>query len=367
MSVIVPSSHSSGEVLQSLRYNSAQAQVEVIDQTLLPHQLVWHPLRSLDQFCEAIVTMRVRGAPLIGITAAYGLALALREDSSSTRRAAIIQQLLATRPTAVNLRWAMQRMEKILTSLDEKAAVEAALAEAQKMANEDVAVCRAIGDHGLQLLTPLALSKNSGPLQVMTHCNAGWLAALRWGTALSPIYRAIEAGIDLHVWVSETRPRNQGASLTAWELSQAGVPHTIIADNAAGHLMQSGKVDACIVGSDRTLANGHVCNKVGTYLKALAAHANQVPFYAAVPISSIDWENTIAADVPIEDRGAAEVLEINGFDEEGSLRRLSTAPSGSSAANPAFDVTPAELVTAIITERGVFHPAELESVRPTNS
>jgi methylthioribose-1-phosphate isomerase len=337
-----------------LHYLADQGHVEIIDQTQLPGSLQWRALKSLDDFCEAITAMRVRGAPLIGITAAYGLALELRRDAGEAARRNAMAQLLATRPTAVNLRWAMDRMEQKLSSVAEDIAAEVALAEAHEIAEQDIEICRSIGDHGLQLLQQLA-GKSTAPVQIMTHCNAGWLAALRWGTALAPVYRAAEQGLDIHVWVSETRPRNQGASLTAWELGQAGIPHTIIVDNAAGHLMQCGKVDACIVGSDRTLASGDVCNKIGTYLKALAAHANGVPFYAAVPVSSIDWENTNPDTVPIEHRSATEVLQMNGG--------ASLAPPRSQAENPAFDVTPAELVTGIITERGIVRPDQLGQLK----
>jgi methylthioribose-1-phosphate isomerase len=345
-----------------LRYLGDQGHVEIIDQTRLPGSLHWHALKSLDDFCEAITAMRVRGAPLIGITAAYGLALELRRDAGETARRSAMAQLQATRPTAVNLRWAMDRMEQRLSLVAEDIAAEVALAEAHQIAAQDIEICRSIGDHGLELLQQLA-GKTTAPLQIMTHCNAGWLAALRWGTALAPVYRAAEQGLDIHVWVSETRPRNQGASLTAWELGQAGIAHTIIVDNAAGHLMQCGKVDACIVGSDRTLASGDVCNKIGTYLKALAARANDVPFYAAVPTSSIDWDNTNADTVPIEHRSATEVLQMYGTGENGEPGRVALAPEFSQAANPAFDVTPAELVTAIITERGIVTPDQLGQLK----
>ncbi len=346
-----------------MRYLAEPGYIEIIDQTLLPGQLEWRALKSLEDFCEAITHMRVRGAPLIGITAAYGLALAMRSDAGPLPRRAAVAQLLATRPTAVNLRWAMDRMERSLSAVSEDMAAEVALAEAHQIAEQDIEVCRCIGDHGLGLLEQLA-AKTDGPLQVMTHCNAGWLAALRWGTALAPVYRAAEQGLDIHIWVSETRPRNQGASLTAWELGQAGIAHTIIVDNAAGHLLQSGEVDACIVGSDRTLASGDVCNKIGTYLKALAARDNGVPFYAAVPISSIDWDNSNPSMVPIEQRSTAEVLSMSGVGENGEPGSIALAPASSRAANPAFDVTPAELVTAIITERGVFRPDQLEQLKP---
>jgi methylthioribose-1-phosphate isomerase len=324
---------------RSLRYSAQDACVQVIDQRKLPAVLAWVALRELSEFSFAISQMQVRGAPLIGITAAYGLALALRQDSSLENLDRASAELNAARPTAINLAWALQRVRASVVHCEASERAARALAEASCIADEDVANCRAIGEQGLVLLNELVAAKNGGEIHVMTHCNAGWLAALEWGTALAPIYLAQEAGLPIHVWVSETRPRNQGMNLTAWELQQAGVNHTVIVDNAAGHLMQQGKVDCCLVGSDRTAANGDVCNKIGTYLKALAARANGVPFYVALPISTFDWESASGADIPIEERDAQEVLLGN---------------ASSRAYNPAFDVTPAELVTALVTERGVF-------------
>ena len=334
--------------------------VEIIDQTLLPHAFSICRLQTLAEAAYAIKAMQVRGAPLIGAAAAYGMVLGLRERSDDTGLAATAQALMATRPTAVNLRWAVQRMLQVLQPLPSATRVEAAWREAAAICDEDVTLNQAIGGHGLALLNDLHLKKGA-PLNVLTHCNAGWLATVDWGTALAPIYRAFDAGLPLHVWVDETRPRNQGASLTAWELGQHGVPHTVIADNAGGHLMQHGEVDMVIVGADRVTATGDVCNKIGTYLKALAAFDNRVPFYAAVPSPTIDWSITDGlCDIPIEERDADEVGWVQGRAENGETCRVNVLPSGSAAANPAFDVTPARLVTGIITERGVAAPHDLK-------
>jgi methylthioribose-1-phosphate isomerase len=326
--------------------------VEIIDQTLLPHRLEFRTLRTLEDAAEAISIMRVRGAPLIGAAAAYGVALALAEEASEGRLETACASLLATRPTAVNLRWALERMQTHLAPLAAAQRRESAWAEAAALCDEDVMLNQSIGRHGMELIkrryeqTPRAVN-------VMTHCNAGWLATVDWGTALAPVYTAFDAGIPVHVWVSETRPRNQGAALTAWELAQHGVPHTIVADNAAGHLMQHGQVDLIIVGADRAASNGDVANKIGTYLKALAARDNGVPFYAAVPGPTIDWRLADGAGIPIEERAAYEVTHIQGQAEDGSVMSVRLAPAQSAAANPAFDVTPARLVTGVITERGV--------------
>jgi methylthioribose-1-phosphate isomerase len=303
--------------------------------------------------------MVVRGAPLIGVTGAYGLMLALQADASDASLTAAFDRLLATRPTAVNLQWALERVRARVAPLAPAERAEAAGLEAAAIADEDVAMCEAIGDHGLALFRQLLACRPAGrrddPLQVLTHCNAGWLATVDWGTALAPIYKAHRAGLPIHVWVDETRPRNQGASLTAFELGREGVPHTVIVDNAGGHLMQHGQVDAVIVGTDRTSRNGDVCNKIGTYLKALAAHDNGIPFYVALPASTIDWsiDDGLSA-IPIEARSAQEVTRIQGrLEPDGPLARVQLTPDGSAAFNPAFDVTPARLVTALITERGV--------------
>ncbi|AWU97879.1 S-methyl-5-thioribose-1-phosphate isomerase [Azospirillum ramasamyi] len=333
--------------------------VAIIDQTRLPHDFAIVRLTSLEETAHAIRAMLVRGAPLIGAAAAYGVALALRADASDRGLERACATLLATRPTAVNLRWALDRMRGRLAPLPESQRVEAAEAEAAAIADEDVEINRSIGLHGAALIRAAAERKAQGkslgePVNVLTHCNAGWLATVDWGTALAPVYAAFEQGIPLHVWVDETRPRNQGASLTAWELKHHGVPHTVIADNVGGHLMQHGKVDLCIVGTDRTTATGDVCNKIGTYLKALAAHDNGVPFYVGLPSPTIDW--TIAdgvREIPIEERDGREVSELTGRTADGRIETVRVTPDGSPVANYGFDVTPARLVTGLITERGV--------------
>lgn len=325
--------------------------VEIIDQTRLPHELVFRRLTTLEEAAEAIAVMRVRGAPLIGATAAYGLALALADEASDARIEAAIRRLAATRPTAVNLRWALERMQARLAALPPQARRAAAWAEAAAICEEDVAINQAIARHGLEVIRE-QYGKRQQTINVMTHCNAGWLATVDWGTALAPIYAAHDAGLPIHVWVSETRPRNQGAALTAWELASHGVPHTVIADNAAGHLMRQGQVDLVIVGADRVAANGDVANKIGTYLKALAAADNGVPFYVAVPGPSIDWRLPDGSGIPIEARDAREVSHIQGVADDGTVSTVRLTPAASPAANPAFDVTPARLITGFITERG---------------
>jgi methylthioribose-1-phosphate isomerase len=329
--------------------------VGIIDQTRLPHEFKTARLTTLDEAAHAIRAMLVRGAPLIGATAAYGFWLAVRADSSDVGLQQAHATLLATRPTAINLRWALDRALHHLQPLPPVARAEAARRFAAALCDEDVAINRGIGDAGLPLLRELAARKPAGrPLNILTHCNAGWLATVDWGTATAPIYLAHDAGLRVHVWVDETRPRNQGASLTAWELLNHGVPHTVIVDNAGGHLMQHGEVDLVIVGTDRTTANGDVCNKIGTYLKALAAHDNAVPFYVALPSPSIDW--TIRdglREIPIEERAASEVTRLTGRLDDGHVATIAVTPQGSPAANPAFDVTPARLITGLITERGV--------------
>jgi methylthioribose-1-phosphate isomerase len=328
--------------------------VSIIDQTKLPHDFVVRRLTSLKDAARAIRAMQVRGAPLIGVAAAYGLALGLREDASDEGLAKAAETLLATRPTAVNLRWAIDRLRAILDGLAPSERADLCYQLAASMAEEDVEINRAIGDHGLALIERAAGAKRRrGPVNILTHCNAGWLATVDWGTALAPVYRAQQAGIDLHVWVDETRPRNQGAFLTAWELAAAGVPHTVITDNAGGHLMQRGQVDLCLVGTDRTTATGDVANKIGTYLKALAAEDNGVPFYVCLPSPTIDWELTDGFQIPIEERSATEVTHIQGQTEEGETVSVRLTAEASPAANPAFDVTPARLVTGLVTERGV--------------
>lgn len=330
------------------------ATVEIIDQTALPHRFETVALRSIEDAARAILTMQVRGAPLIGASAAYGLCLGLRRDATDAGLEAHIALLARQRPTAINLRWALEEMRRVVAPLPPEARVVAAYAHAAKIADDDVETCRKIGIHGLSLIQRLAERKKPGEVvNVLTHCNAGWLACVDWGTATSPIYHAHDAAIPVHVWVDETRPRNQGASLTAFELGRHGVAHTIIADNAGGHLMQQGRVDLCIVGTDRVAANGDVANKIGTYLKALAADDTGVPFYVALPHSTIDWTIDSGRLIPIEERSAAEVLEMTGRRPDGSVVTVEIAAPGSPALNPAFDVTPARLVTGFITERGV--------------
>ncbi len=326
--------------------------VEVIDQTRLPHEFVTLRLDSMEDAAHAISAMIVRGAPLIGATAAYGIALAMREDASDDNLMRAHDRLLETRPTAINLHWALKRMVDALRNQPRGERVKLAWAEAAKMCDEDVETCNAIGEYGLKIIQDLA-AKKKGKLNILTHCNAGWLACVDWGTALAPIYKAHDSRIDLHVWVDETRPRNQGASLTAFELGSHGVAHSIIADNAGGHYMQAGEVDMCIVGTDRVTANGDVANKIGTYLKALAAHDNNVPFYVALPSSTIDWTLNSGRDIPIEERSSDELLKMTGRLPGGGLATVEIAAPGSGGRNPGFDVTPARLVTGFVTERGI--------------
>jgi methylthioribose-1-phosphate isomerase len=334
--------------------------VEIIDQTKLPFEFVVRRLENVNDAAQSIADMWVRGAPLIGATAAYGMALAMHGDASDTGLAKAYDDLLATRPTAVNLRWALDEMQTLLAPLAESERTAAAYTRAAEIADEDVAICSAIGDHGKPLIEEFwARHGKSRAVNVLTHCNAGWLATVDWGTALAPIYKAHDAGINVHVWVDETRPRNQGASLTAWELGQHGVPHTVIADNVGGHLMQHGEVDLCITGTDRTTASGDVCNKIGTYLKALAAFDNNVPFYVALPGPTIDWTlHDGVRHIPIEQRSADEVTRMTGRTDAGEITTVTITPDGSPAANYAFDVTPARLVTGLITERGVARASE---------
>ncbi|MFI5033172.1 MAG: S-methyl-5-thioribose-1-phosphate isomerase [Reyranellales bacterium] len=330
--------------------------VQAIDQTLLPHQFVVRDFTTVEDAERAIRTMIVRGAPLIGAAAAYGMALAMAADPSDANLERAYKVLLASRPTAVNLRWALDDLRALLAPLAQGNRRETAYRRAAEICDEDAEICRRIGENGLAEIK--RIRPHGERLEALTHCNAGWLATVDWGTALSPIYHAHNAGIPIHVWVDETRPRNQGASLTAWELAKHGVPHTVIADNAGGHLMQHGKVDFCIVGTDRTTRRGDVCNKIGTYLKALAAHDNGVPFYVGLPYPSIDWTIEDGRSIPIEERHAHEVSRIAGRTTAGEVVTIDILPEGSPAANPAFDVTPARLVTGLITERGVCAASE---------
>lgn len=335
--------------------------VRIIDQTLLPFRFSVMDLPDEATAARAIADMHVRGAPLIGATAAYGLALAMREDPSDANLSGACTRLLATRPTAVNLRWAIDGLRSQLGPLSPKKRAETTWRRAAEIADEDIEINRQIGLYGLRLIEEIAAKGR--PVNILTHCNAGWLATVDWGTATSPIYQAHDAGIDLHVWVDETRPRNQGGHLTAWELAQHGVPHTVIVDNAGGHLMQRGKVDICLTGTDRTAANGDVANKIGTYLKALAAHDNQIPFYVCLPSPTIDWQAANGGEIPIEERSMREVTHVAGLVDDTIVEAQVTNP-GSPAANPAFDVTPARLVTGLVTERGIAAPSDLESLFP---
>lgn len=329
--------------------------VGAIDQRRLPHEFIVAHLTNVEAAAEAISTMLVRGAPLIGATAAYGVALAMRSDGSDAALAQAYQRLIATRPTAINLKWALDEMQRTLAPLPPAARMAAAYARAGEIAEQDVAINKQIAQHGLALIEAIAANKKPGePVNILTHCNAGWLATVDWGTATAPMYLAYDRGLAVHVWVDETRPRNQGASLTAWELGHHGVPHTVIADNTGGHLMQHGMVDLAIVGTDRVTANGDVCNKIGTYLKALAAHDNRVPFYVALPSPTIDFSiEDGLRQIPIEQRAADEVATMTGRTADGRIETVRVVPEGSPVANYAFDVTPSRLVTALITERGV--------------
>jgi methylthioribose-1-phosphate isomerase len=331
---------------------TAAGSVRVIDQSRLPFEFSTIDLNTLDDAAQAIRMMVVRGAPLIGATAAYGIALALRSNASDSHLDEAARILRATRPTAHNLDWALTKMRRVLAGVAPKERADVAFQEAALICNADVEQCRAIGIHGFEIIRRFANTAGR-VVNILTHCNAGWLACVDWGTALSPIYLAHDAGIQIHVWVDETRPRNQGAALTAFELAAHGVPHTVIADNLGGHLMQRGQVDMVIVGSDRTTAAGDVCNKVGTYLKALAAWDNDVPFYAALPLSTIDWSLDHGGDIPIEERSAIELTHMTGRTSSGAMETVRVVPEGSPALNLAFDVTPARLVTALITECGL--------------
>ncbi|MGE0280369.1 MAG: S-methyl-5-thioribose-1-phosphate isomerase [Rhizobiaceae bacterium] len=329
--------------------------VDIIDQRWLPHEFRIETLRSVQEVATAIRDMWVRGAPLIGVTAAYGIALQMHDDPSDTALDAVWSTLHKTRPTAINLRWALDEMRSTLHPLPAQDRVTVAYARAAAMADEDVGLNQSIGRNGLEIIRGMAATKAAGePVNILTHCNAGWLATVDYGTATAPIYLAVEEGIPVHVYVDETRPRNQGAQLTAWEMAGHGVPHTLIVDNAGGHLMQRGDIDMVIVGTDRTTASGDVCNKIGTYLKALAAHDNNVPFYVGLPSPTIDW--TVAdgiKDIPIEERSGDEVSLVWGKDKQGNIAQVRVSPDKTPARNPAFDVTPARLVTGLITERGI--------------
>ena len=344
-----------GLAYRSIWVNEDNTSIDIIDQTRLPHAFETRNLQTLGDACVAIRDMLVRGAPLIGATAAYGYYLAMREDSSDTALEDAWSRLFQTRPTAVNLRWALDRVKSAVIGVEPGQRADHAFAEANRIADQDVETNQAIGRHGLELIKQAAAQKQPGEtVNILTHCNAGWLATVDWGTATAPIYMAHDAGIPVHVWVDETRPRNQGASLTAWELGHHGVPHSLIVDNLGGHLMQHGMVDLCLVGSDRTTGSGDVCNKIGTYLKALAAKDNEVPFYVCLPGSTIDWSISDGiAEVPIEQRDEQEVSHIAGKLSSGEIDLVSIVPDGTATVNYAFDVTPARLVSGLVTERGV--------------
>lgn len=343
-----------GTPYRSIWYDHDTNDVKIIDQRWLPHEFRIVALESLEEFAVAIQDMWVRGAPLIGATAAYAMAVQMANDPSDRSIEETWSYLEKTRPTAINLRWALNRCRDVLYKIPTESRAEAALSLAHEIADEDVETNRKIGLNGLEIIKKIAAGKISGePVRLLTHCNAGWLATVDWGTATSPMYHAQESGIPLHVWVDETRPRNQGA-LTSWELGSHGISHKYIVDNAGGHLMQHGLVDAVIVGTDRTTASGDVCNKIGTYLKALAARDNGVPFYVALPSSTIDWTVQNGVDeIPIEERNEDEVTHIMGKADNGSVANIQVSPDGTPGGNPAFDVTPSRLVTGLITERGV--------------
>ncbi|MEZ5386371.1 MAG: S-methyl-5-thioribose-1-phosphate isomerase [Prosthecobacter sp.] len=345
-----------GQPHRSIEADHANRIARIIDQTLLPHQVEWRELETIEDAAEAIQVMRVRGAPLIGATAGFGMFFALRDDPSDAALQRAYDVLYATRPTAVNLRWALDRMKYLVWPVPAERRAAAAWDEALAICEADVQTNHSIGRHALELFRAIQAKKvnPTAPLNVMTHCNAGWLACVDWGTAISPIYQAHDAGMNIHVWVSETRPRGQGASLTAFELREHGVPHTLIVDNNAGHLLQRGLVDVVIVGTDRVSAQGDVANKIGTYLKALAANAHDVPFYVATPVSTIDWTISDGVrDIPIEQRSAREVTHMPGLNAEGRREEVLIAPAGTQARNDGFDVTPAHLVTGLVTEHGV--------------
>ena len=331
--------------------------VKIIDQTKLPHQFVVKDLKTVKDSINAIKNMEVRGAPLIGATAAYGLVLSINENNDLSFLKQSSEQLINSRPTAINLKWAVDRMMKKLSGVNNKDILNIALEEAKAIAEEDVGFCKNIGLNGLKIIEEIA-NKKKDTVNILTHCNAGWLATIDWGTATSPIYHAHQKGVKVHVWVDETRPRNQGANLTSYELNEEGIPNTIIADNTGGILMQRGQVDMCIVGTDRTLSNGDVCNKIGTYLKALAAKDNNVPFYVALPSSTIDWKIKDHKEIPIEERNSEELSHVEGLDKDNKLQKVLIYPQKSKAMNLAFDVTPAKYVTGLITEKGVCEASE---------
>ena len=341
-----------GKEYRTIWFDEENKVVKIIDQTKLPHQFIIKDLKTAKDAINAIKTMEVRGAPLIGGTAAYGIVLAILENNDLEFIKKNSEKLIQSRPTAINLQWAVHRMNNKLSMINSDDLFNVALKEAKEICDEDVKFCENIGLNGLKIIEEI-YNKKKDTVNILTHCNAGWLATINWGTATSPIYHAHKKGIPVHVWVDETRPRNQGANLTSYELNEEEIPNTIIADNTGGILMQRGEVDMCIVGTDRTLSTGDVCNKIGTYLKALAAHDNKVPFYVALPSSTIDWNIKDYKDIPIEERNSEELSHIEGKDEEGNVKKILIYPSKSNAKNLAFDVTPAKYVTGLITEEGI--------------
>jgi len=344
--------HINGKVFRTIWFDEKDQAVKIIDQTKLPHKFEIKNLKTVKDAINAIKTMEVRGAPLIGATAAYGIVLAIMEKNDSAFIKTSCENLIKSRPTAINLKWAVNRMMKKLSGVNNNEILKIALEEAKLICEEDVKFCENIGLNGLKIIEEI-YNKKKDTVNILTHCNAGWLATIDWGTATSPIYHAHKKGIPLHVWVDETRPRNQGANLTSYELNEEEVPNTIIADNTGGILMQRGEVDMCIVGTDRTIASGDVANKIGTYLKALAAKDNNVPFYVALPSSTIDWETTDFKNIPIEERNSEELSYVEGLDENNNIKKVLIYPKKSKAMNIAFDVTPAKYVTGLITEKGV--------------
>ena len=341
-----------GKEYRTIWFDKKNKVVKIIDQTKLPHQFVIKDLKNIKDIINAIKTMEVRGAPLIGATAAYGIVLAIMEKNSQESINKISDDLIQSRPTAINLKWAVNRMMEKISKMNNNEVLKIALEEANDICEEDIKFCKDIGVNGLKIIEEI-YNKKKDKVNILTHCNAGWLATINWGTATSPIYHAHKKGIPVHVWVDETRPRNQGANLTSFELNEEEVPNTIIADNTGGILMQRGEVDICIVGTDRTLSTGDVCNKIGTYLKALAAQDNNIPFYVALPSSTIDWEIKEGKDIPIEERNSEELSHVEGLDEDNKIKKVLIYPKKSKAMNLAFDVTPAKYVTGLITEKGI--------------
>jgi len=341
-----------GKEYRTIWFDEQNQVVKIIDQTKLPHQFIIKDLKTVKDAINAIKVMEVRGAPLIGGTAAYGIVLAIMEKNDPNFIKKSSEELIQSRPTAINLKWAVDRMMKKLSGVNNNELLKVALEEAKAIVEEDVAFCKSIGENGLKIIQEIA-SKKKDTVNILTHCNAGWLATIDWGTATSPIYHAHQKGIKVHVWVDETRPRNQGANLTSYELNEEGIPNTIITDNAGGILMQRGQVDMCIVGTDRTLSNGDVCNKIGTYLNALAAKDNIDPFYVALPSSTIDWNIKDYKEIPIEERNSEELSHVEGLDENNKVKKVRIYPNKSKAMNLAFDVTPAKYVTGLITEKGI--------------